>query len=202
MKDTQSFVRRIVKLVALALGMWLFEAVCPGFRAADAQSASFAWLSTGVDDDGGLSAGFGGGVFLNRLFLGGAGDVRFPESTAPSDVLRHAGAGRVLAGVALLHRGRLMIFPTVGLGIAGSSVRSMPGDTGTREHDAFGVVTFELRGDVRSLSSLGPLVGFSLGARRSFAHEDASPGGANRIDPGRDAVYLGIRIGWGAARTR
>lgn len=238
MKEIESAGSGVYRLVAAALTLWLLEVLCTGACPATAQSASFAWLSVGgetyqttvlkalspadtnpVSSGLATAVGLSGGIFLDRLFLGGSADATLPRSTRENgtEMRVTGGSGRIRVGYGLLLRDRFMLYPTAGIGIGGTEVRldGMGGESGvvvtSKVHSTFGVVTFQLNGDlVKGLHpKSGPGVGWSLGVKHTFGHGDGrvrngSGFGGRSVPIEADRTVLGIalRLGWGVTAFR
>lgn len=238
MSEIESTVSGVLRRVAAALTLWLLEALFAGAHPATAQSASFAWLSVGgetyqttvldalspadtspVSSGLATAVGLSGGVFVDRLFLGGSAVVTLPRSSRENDTeMRVAGgSGRVRVGYGLLLRDRFMLYPTAGIGIGGTEVRldAAGGESGVVEtsqvHSTYGVVTLQLNGDLvkGSHPRSGPGVGWSLGVKHTFGHGDGrvrnGSGFAGRSVPikeDRTSLGIALRVGWGVNAFR
>ncbi|HMB90266.1 MAG TPA: RDD family protein [Rhodothermales bacterium] len=176
--------------------------------------------------EGTLSLGFGGGVFLNRWFFGGDGDIYLGRRSS-GDVFHArtmAGTGLVHAGYALAKGRSFIIYPSLGGGVGGSELHIQPVDKGgaptqqaafdpnTRLHASFLAASLRLHGDffIGPRSRTGNLLlGWSVGYNIALLHSGwrVRRGTANQPEA-LDALHsfdtsgftMKVKIGWGVTR--
>jgi hypothetical protein len=160
------------------------------------------------------SLGVGGGAFLNRFYFGGQATWQFGSAISNESYRTRlsGGNGLIKAGYTIVHNSFVALYPTLGLGGGGTSIRVSEGATddglsvlrpGDNLHSAYMLADLSLNADffmpVNKENTSSLLLGFTAGYSlapyiQAWEYGSEKTSELEKFAP--EGFYLMFKVGW------